>query len=97
MTKKERDTEIRRLYLKGLTGAEIAGVYGISAQRVYQILQLHKEDKFRARQEVLGVPLSENVKVALRQEADRRHCSMSELTSEWISSRLSYCGYEVTL
>lgn len=92
---KERNEEICRLYVGGLTLRECGQHFKLSHQRVRQILRragVFKRDQLverSDRDEFLGVNLTEADKIALRAEAERRGVSMSALTSDLIRDMLS--------
>lgn len=96
----ERDAEIRRLYVtEEMTLREIGNQFKITRERVRQILKKAGIDKnsrsLSTREEFLGVNLTEEVKGALRTEAEKRGVSMSSLTSETLSDMLVALGYRV--
>ena len=92
----ERDAEICRLYKNGLTLRALGEQFGLTHERVRQILRkagaheaYRKKAARRVRQAFLGVNISEGDKVALCQEAERRGISMSALTAELIKDMLA--------
>lgn len=92
---KERNEEICRLYVSGLTLNQCGDIFKLSHERVRQILRkagVFKRDRAverSDRDEFLGVNLTEADKDALRAEAERRGVSMSSLTSDLIKDMLA--------
>jgi len=101
MEPQERDAEICRLYVtEEKTLRAIGKQFKLTRERVRQILKQAGIDKnsrsLTMREEFLGVNLTEDVKEALRTEAERRKVSMSSLTSEMLSDMLVALGYRVS-
>lgn len=92
----ERNAEICRLYTGGLTLQQVGDHYGLTKERVRQILReagVYKTDRKKetkvVRDAFLGINITEGDKVALCQEAARRGVSMSQLTADLIRKMLS--------
>lgn len=92
----ERDAEICRLYINGLTLQQIGDHYGKTREWTRQVLRkcgVYKTDRKdiakTVRHKFLGINISNSAKVALCQEAIRRGLSVSALTAEWIDEKLS--------
>jgi acyl CoA:acetate/3-ketoacid CoA transferase len=87
--KVERNEEIVRLYTAGHVPQYLGDLYGISKERVRQILRQAGVALRRSgnpgedppRSVFLGVGVTDEVKTALREEAKRRGISMSSLTA----------------
>lgn len=99
-----RDVEICRLYIgnkgqPGLTLQALGERFHISRERVRQILRrenVFKKDRhieLSGRDQFLGINITEPVKLALREEAQRRGVSVSALSSETLSDMLAALGY----
>lgn len=91
----ERDAEICRLYTRGLTLQQVGDHFGLTKERVRQILReggVYKSDRKKearlVRDKFLGINITEGDKVALCREAERRGISMSALTAELIRKML---------
>jgi hypothetical protein len=90
-----RDAEICALYLTGASLAECGKKYGLKRQRIKQIVQKagvwreYVRPPTNGRDEFLGVNISEEDKLALRDEAKRRGISMSALTADLIKDMLA--------
>lgn len=102
-----RDIEICRLYIgtkdqPGLTLQALGERFHISRERVRQILRrqnVFKKDRIielSGRDQFLGINITEPVKLALREEAQRRGVSVSALSSETLSDMLASLGYLTT-
>lgn len=96
----ERDALICKEYNDGMTVQLLALQTGLSAERVRQVLRKAgvynpQRQVTTDREKFLGVNISEPVKVALRQEAERRGLSMSSLTSDVLKGMLVDLGYVV--
>lgn len=95
MTKVDRNAAIVLRYNAGENFRMIAEAYGISRERVRQILRRNNiEPRKRGnpmrsdRTIFLGVEVTDEVKEALRVEAKRRGVSMSSLTSVTLQEML---------
>jgi hypothetical protein len=94
-----RNETICREYRAGKTLEELGKDHSISRERVRQILRkagINKQDRHvevNTRDVFLGLHVSEDVKAALRVEADRRGVTMSELSNNTLSEMLIACGY----
>lgn len=89
----ERDTEICRLYRdEHLTLEQCGKRFELSRSRIKQILKENgvqpNPRQASGRDEFLGVSVTEEDKVALRDEALRRGSSMSKLTSDMLRELL---------
>ncbi len=95
--KSGRDAELIERYATGETIESLREAYGISHERIYQILRKagipRRRQGAEDRDQFLGVNLSESVKDALRAEALRRGISMSALSSDMLRDMLITCGY----
>ena len=84
-----RDDLLCKFYESGESIDDCAKKFGISHQRVRQILRKagvwHRKE---ARPAFLGVDVTEEAKTKLRAEADKRGVSMSRLASEAIDDLL---------
>lgn len=94
-----RNAEICRRYAAGEPMQALVEAYALTAERIYQILRktggVRRTGPPRSgRDEFLGVELTEEAKVALRAEAQKRGLSMSELSFNTLRSMLRECGYE---
>lgn len=91
----ERDEEICRLFVDGMSLHDCSVRFGVSHERIRQILRKAKVFKGKRpldksdRDEFLGVNLTEADKIRLRAEAGRRGMSMSMLTSDLIRDMLN--------
>jgi len=89
----ERNQEIIRLYVNGLTLQECGEHFKLSHERVRQILRKagvwQRDRKLTDRDVFLGVNLTEQEKNGVRDEAARRGVSMSVLTADLIKDMLS--------
>lgn len=90
----ERNEEICRLYVSGLTIYDLSPQFNLSHERIRQILRksgvfkTHRQKISPDRFAFLGVNLTDDDKEALREEAGKAGLSMSELTSDWIKEKL---------
>lgn len=95
----ERDQHICEEYSHGDSIALLCLKYDLSHGRVRQILRkagvYTNHQVTTDREKFLGVNISEPVKTALKQEAERRGMSMSALTSDVLKEMLEACGYPV--
>ena len=93
----ERDRQICRLYSEGKTFSELSHRFKITRSRIQQIVKIGgaSHGKLSKRGEFLGVNLTESVKRSLKDEAEKRGLSMSNLTSQTITEMLTSLGYKV--
>lgn len=94
----ERNEKIRQGYLDGRTIYDLKKEFGISHERIRQILRKAgvqavdrgvEAEPEQVRDEFLGVNVSDDTKQALRDLAARRGISMSRLTSDAIEKMLA--------
>ena len=90
----ERDQELIRLYVNGMTLHECSQHFKRSHERIRQILRKAgvwrgRESKLTERDVFLGVNLTEQEKNGVREEAARRGISMSVLTADLIKDMLA--------
>ena len=92
----ERDKRICKLYTEGVTPTELSRQFHLTRSRIIQIIKLSgvpMQNKI-FRDEFLGVNLTESVKRSLKDEAEKRGLSMSNLTSKTITEMLDSLGYK---
>lgn len=95
---KTRDVTICRLYIEGHTLQGIGDVYGLSRQRVKQILLANgvtiktRVKKRTERHKFLGLNVPEPIKQAVVQEAERRQMSVSKFASKGLIDLLILVG-----
>jgi hypothetical protein len=88
----QRNKEICAFYVAGNDLAACASKFGLKRQRLKQLLEkagVWRPYEKSKRTKFLGVSLTDEDKVALREEADRDGMSMSALSSEWIRQKLA--------
>lgn len=91
--RQQRNDLICRAYMVGISLAECGRPFGMTRQRVKQIVQEAGLWRTRPRtannrDQYIGVNLSKEDKAALKAEAARLGVSISAMTSTWIKHRL---------
>lgn len=95
----ERNEEICRLYVSGLSIYDLRDQFKVSHETIRQILRragVFKKDRHveaSERDVFLGVNVTDAVKTALREEAEKNGMSMSELSSDAIIAMLRDRGH----
>lgn len=90
LTKAERNADVARAYVDGLTVLELSERFHLTTERVRQILrksavyQGYRDKHREKRPAFLGVNLTEETKDALQVKADEQGTSMSRLVSDTI-------------
>lgn len=97
--RESRDAGICVLAEQGYTLQQIAGGVGLSRQRVQQILVKRgvKIKRESVRSEFLGVNVTDSVKTALKQEAEKQGKSISSLASDTLIDMLAEKDYPVAI
>lgn len=89
----ERDADICRRYLTGETLQSIGDSYGLSRQRIEQIIQqagIWRQSAIKPseRDEFVGIVVPKPLKDALQDEAETRNTSMSQVIIEAFTKAL---------
>lgn len=90
MTNAERNAEICKLYQDGATIPALATQFGISRQRIRQIVRAGGVwQRATTRPVFLGVDVTQETRDKLKEIADQKQTSMSKLASDAITNMIN--------